>query len=280
RFGLISIGDIHTPVLIENSDFHTGRAVIVTKGSSTSYEIVNSSLVSDEGVILQLMDNDDPAMNTDAIKVFAEGDVYEEGRDLTKLHEGLDVVLDLIDDELCGNFFNSTTNLHRENSVKKGENGMGAIFGGLFAPPEGAPVFLDAPPEELEVRDEVNYDKMQKGPKNLFINLINTTVEGQISSASQTYREGLEWVDESTRLELSNITQKAAPTVNNGVIVEIDTDSTWIVTDSCYITSLSIGEHGLVKAYEGKELKMTVDGKETPIEQDKTYSGKIKLEII
>ncbi len=278
RFGIISIGDIHTPVLIEDTSFHTGRAVIVTKGSSTEYNIVNSELISDEGVILQLMDNDDPAMNTNAINIEVSPDVYVEGRDLSAFHEGFDVEMNLINDELVGNFFNSTTNCHREKNIITGQP-TSSPFGGLFAPPEGEASFLEAPPEDLDIRDEVNYDKEQRGPKNLFINLVSSQVEGQISSASQSYREGLDWIDESLRLELSNVTQEAAPTINNGVVVNVDTDSTWIVTDTCYITGLTIGKHGLVKTYENHELKMTVDGVATPIEQDHTYTGKIVLEI-
>ena len=57
--------------------------------------------------------------------------------------------------------------------------------------------------------------------KNLVLTL-KTSLSGIISSATQKYRDGLTLIDESNRLEISDITQSAAPTVNNGVIVTLD----------------------------------------------------------
>ena len=43
-----------------------------------------------------------------------------------------------------------------------------------------------------------------------------------------SYREGVTRIDQFNRLELSNITQAAAPTVNNGVLVRLDRYSSWL----------------------------------------------------
>ena len=72
---------------------------------------------------------------------------------------------------------------------------------------------VDDPKKELE------YDKELRGPKNLAVNLKNTRLEGAVSAASQSYREGLTWIDEKARLELSRIQQQPAPTINNGGVV-------------------------------------------------------------
>lgn len=52
-----------------------------------------------------------------------------------------------------------------------------------------------------------------RGPKNLGLNLVNTKIEGVISSADQKYRDGLTLIQEDNRMELGNITQSAAPTI-------------------------------------------------------------------
>lgn len=224
------------------------------------------------------MDNDEAGMDVDAVKLPDCADKYVSGRDLTTITPEIDVTLDLSSMELEGNFFNSTTNLHMEKECKKGGVGTNFTFGGMFAPPKGVDgSFLDAPVPEGVDGPPVEYDKELRGPKNLSIHMIGTRIEGIISSASQAYRKGLKWIDETQRLELSNITQEAAPTINNGVIVTVDTNSTWIVTDTCYLTKLVLEEHAIVKGLDSLELSMTVDGKKTKLEAGKSYEGKIML---
>ena len=120
-------------------------------------------------------------------------------------------------------------------------------------------------------KKELEYDKELRGPKNLAVNLKNTRLEGAVSAASQSYREGLTWIDEKARLE--------APTINNGVVVTLDTDSTWIVTKTCYLTGLHIGKYSMIKAPEGQTLTLFVDGTETKINQSTDYTGKIVLKV-
>ena len=125
----------------------------------------------------------------------------------------------------------------------------------------------------------MGHDKDLRGPKNMLIELKNTRVEGIISSAAQSYREGVKVINQANRLELSNITQTAAPTVNNGVIVRMDRFSSWLVTGTSYITALELGENAIVKGAHGKKLVMTVDGVETPVEWGHSYYGKIVLTL-
>ena len=102
---------------------------------------------------------------------------------------------------------------------------------------------------------------MGDAPKNLALNLKNTKLEGIVSSATQHYREGLRFLEETIREELSNVTQTPAPTVNNGVLVSLDENSVWTVSGDSYITSLTLAQGATVKAPEGKQLEVTVDGK-------------------
>lgn len=119
---------------------------------------------------------------------------------------------------------------------------------------------------------------MGDAPKNLALNLQNTRLEGVVSSATQHYREGIRFLEETIREELSNVTQTPAPTVNNGVLVRLDENSVWTVTGDSYITSLTLAEGAVVQAPAGRNLKVTVDGAETALTAG-TITGKIHLTL-
>ena len=115
-------------------------------------------------------------------------------------------------------------------------------------------------------------------PKNLGLTLNDSKVTGVISSATQKYREGLTLIDESNRLEMANITQTAAPAVNNGVIVSLDEKSAWTVTDTSYITRLDLAPGAVVAAPAGKSLTVTLDGEAIDLKPG-SYSGTLVLSV-
>lgn len=120
---------------------------------------------------------------------------------------------------------------------------------------------------------------MGETPHNLALNLKNTTVTGVISAATQKYREGLTFLEETIREELSHVYQTPAPAVNNGVLLTLDEDSRWIVTGTSYLTRLELAPGATVDAPGGKALRMTVDGVPTELKSG-TYRGAVTLEVI
>ena len=283
HFAILAMGDKKTPMLIEDSRVNSRGAVICSKGSATSYTIRRSSLRSEKGVIVQLMDNDECGMFIKTVKLpVGRIDEYDPGHDLYAADPENDVFVSLEDMELKGDFLNSTTNLHLERDAIAGHSDKPPAFGGMFDPPEGSEgmSFLDAaPPEEGGPADELEYDKELRGPKNLVLSLHGTRWEGVASAAAAAYREGLTEIGEANRYELSNITQTPAPTVNNGVHVSLDENSSWIVTGACFITKLTLAEHAFLKAPAGKKLVMTVDGAQTDIRPGE-YTGRIELRLV
>ena len=154
---------------------------------------------------------------------------------------------------------------------------------GLDDPPEGRPMppqheFSDG--EDHPVGHDTNLDKHNgddlQGSKNLVVNLKSVKLKGIISAATQKYRDGLAVIDESNRLELSNITQTAAEPVNNGVIVSLNEGAVWQVTGTSWLTSLHIGADAQLIAPEGKTLEMYVDGVLTEVKAG-DYRGVIEL---
>jgi hypothetical protein len=90
---------------------------------------------------------------------------------------------------------------------------------------------------------------------------------------------GLPYINEGHEEDykyLGVVTNTPGPAVNNGVIVSLDADSSWTLTGTCYLTSLSLEEGSVVAGQGGGQVIMTVDGVETTIAPG-TYSGAIVL---
>ena len=66
---------------------------------------------------------------------------------------------------------------------------------------------------------------------------------------------------------------------NWGISASFDKDSTWTVTNDSYLGSLNIEEGATIKAPEGYNLEMTVDGVKTEIAPG-TYTGKVILKLV
>ncbi len=280
HFNILCLGDKESTVTISDSSLEADSSVIVAKGSATRFDISRSHLKGGNGTILQLMDNDECGMfiKTTILPV-GKVDVYDPSHDLYQVDTGNDIIMNLSDMEVQGDFLNSTTNLHLEHDAIPGHCDKAPAFGGMFEPPEGSDglSFLDATEaEDNDHAKETEYDADLRGPKNLVLNLKNVRYEGIASSATAAYRDGLTEITEATRYELSCIRQTPAPTVNNGVIVSVDADSSWIITGTSYITSLTLAENGIIKGQSGKKIVMTVDGAETELKAG-SYRGHIVL---
>lgn len=279
RFGAMVYSDTCSIFDIKDSSFSTGKSTLCVKGSTTTFNIENTEMVAENGTILQLMDTDECGMSAQNFVVpVGEVDTYIEGRDLTAVSRMDDVILNISNCRLNGNFYNSTTNLLADKrSVQGGKGLFHDTMAGLAGMDDGA-----APPPPMEmpapVPGEIPMMKDNSGPKNLGITLKNTTIEGIISSAVQYYRDGLTEITAANRIELGNITQEAAPTVNNGVVLSLDSSSCWIVTETSYITSLTLEAGAAVTAADGKTLSVTVDGTEVELAPG-SYTGKIVLTV-
>lgn len=281
RFGLLAMGDTHSVLTLAGSDFETDKSTMVFKGSATTVNITETAMRPGNGVILQLMDNDESGMTGQDFKIpVGEADKAIEGRDLTTAGED-DINMTLTACRLTGDFFNSTTNIQANKRSTQG--GFGKFHDTLIGTGQGH----NEPTKDGKIADGPDAPKPDEDkpkmvmkdldtPKNLGLTLVDTTITGIISSATQHYREGLTLIDESNRREMSNITQKAAPTVNNGVIVSLDRTSRWTVTGTSYVTALELAPGAVVDAPEGKTLKVTLDGKAIDLAPGR-FAGKLVL---
>ncbi len=252
-----------TLIMDEGSVINSRQACLVFKASNSFCYLDNVALNSESGVICQMMDNDDPGVMVDHFNVpIGEVDIRADSRDLTVGDKARDVFLYISNSRLKGNFFNSSTNLKANCRVEGNthfdlnDDALNQTIG-----------------ESLSVSHElVDQDDETQGAKNLVIELVNASVIGVISSATQKYRDGVTRIDDRNQYELTNVVQTPAPAINNGVILSLDKDSKWVVTGRSYLTALDIAEKAVVDA-----KRMTVNGVETPIAPG-SYCGAIVLE--
>ncbi|NLO26657.1 MAG: S-layer homology domain-containing protein [Actinobacteria bacterium] len=240
--------------------FNTGKAVFLDKGQTIAITVDGSEgakLNSAEGIIMQLMDDDDPGpdfatmQNTNVYHDPVLPPAKAEGFDLTAATDA--AVATFTDIELDGDFFNSITSIMP----------MGGPPGADPGPPGADP----GPPA---------------GPtgKNLVLTFDNSSIEGLITASTArhlgaTAQDGISAEDYR---EIGMITNTPAAAVNNGVIVTLTGDSRWVVTGTCYLTKLVVGADSELAAASGT-LTMTVDGVETTILPGQTYTGAIVLTL-
>lgn len=255
------------------SEIKTGLSTFLVKGGNSYINVKNSVIEPANGVILQLMDNDEPGMRNPCFHLpIGEVDTPIEGRDLAAADPKEDVFLKLEEMSAVGDIFNSTTDLKACCRKFAGDTGITIHTGAL------ADVELNYRHEDHDSPNDEESEDVLQGVKNLEVSLVGANLTGVVSSAAEIRPEGLLTINADNHHELSNIKQEAAPTINNGVIVNVDAASTWTVTGTSYITALNIAEGGVVKAPDGKKPSITVDGAAAKLKAG-SYVGKIVLSV-
>ena len=278
-----------------NSTLRSEETAFVVKGSSTEFRLDNCSLSAGNGIILQVMNSDDPG-NPTGFYTDPEGqDEKDESRDLYTAEAGTDVVASFSGMSLVGDFYNGSSNLTGDTGGANllagapgafpeppaGAPDMGGGFppmGNFPAPPAGAPdmgggfppMGGDFPP--MGDLPEGGFDMPSFGGpavKNLQITLKDATLTGCVSASVAKHR--VPKVDKSCCEELGEVVNTPCPAINNGVIVILEGKSTWNVTAPGYITALTIGDDATLRAG-----RLLVDGRETPIAPG-SYRGAITI---
>ncbi|MGW4911919.1 hypothetical protein [Streptomyces sp. NPDC004270] len=116
-----------------------------------------------------------------------------------------------------------------------------------------------------------------RGGKNMVLTFEDSRVEGVISATGAKHR--VLSIDSSTFYELGIVTNTVQAAVNNGVVVRLNSGSTWTVTGTSYLTSLTLAADAAVRAPRGRTVKLTVDGTETALAAGSTYTGALTLTV-
>ncbi|WP_252131608.1 hypothetical protein [Clostridium caldaquaticum] len=246
RFGVMWHGDGSVSVK-DGTTFDTGKTTFLVKGASAHIDVDGSKgaqLKSGNGVLLQLMDNDDPGpvmtdgllLNTGVYKEPTEPAVKDKTHNTAAIDKARDTIANFSNIELKGDLYNSTR-------------------GDLVKDMSG---------------------KESRKCKNLSINFDNAKITGTISAS--TAKHEISSIGAEDYKKLGEVTNTANAAVNNGVVVSLTNGSTWIVNGNSYLTGLTIADSSKITAPEGYKVTMTVNGVEKNITAG-TYTGNILLKV-
>ncbi|MGC4112742.1 MAG: Ig-like domain-containing protein [Nocardioides sp.] len=105
-------------------------------------------------------------------------------------------------------------------------------------------------------------------PKNMVLNLDGSTVTGLITSSTSVHNVGtISYDDGEGYKNIGEVTNTATTPVNNGVIVDLTDGSTWKVTGTSYLTSLTLDGTSSIVGKGGRSVTITQgDNTYTPAE--------------
>jgi len=244
RFGVMAHGGASGRLTIDkNSVFNTDKAVIQLKSSSPDIWVDGAHLRSKSGIILEAFVNDDP------------------------------------DNGGSGPPPAAAT--------------AGAAAGAPPPPPPVATGLYNAPHKTKDI--EVHLRKVDlKGDfvnaltaqSSLNLHLVHARITGAITTAAATHALGhngekLLMQDKPDLYYLiGDVIETYAPTNDpNGVHIDLDAASRWVVSKPSYITDLSLAPGAQITAAKGYRLQVMVDGVETRLKPGH-YQGHISLTAV
>jgi hypothetical protein len=295
RFGVMWHGQGNVQIQ-DDTIINTGKAIFLDKGQTANIKVDGSKgaqLNSANGVILQIIEDDDPGPVMENGTMVNKG-VYTESDEIPAKAQdwditaatGSDIIATFTNITLKGDFYNAikgSSIAGADKGLQAGGMGAGAPGGsqagpgGPPGPPPGSP---NGGPPGPPPGGTMPMGGIPGGPaasgKNMVLTFENTNITGVIT-ASQARHAKSSITAEDYKL-LGEVTNTPGPAVNNGVIVSLDDRSTWTVTGTSYVTSLTIAGGATLAAPEGRKVTMTVDGEETAVEAG-TYKGDIVISV-
>lgn len=112
---------------------------------------------------------------------------------------------------------------------------------------------------------------------NLVLTFTGARVHGVISASTAVHEQSP--IGFSNYEQLGVVRNTPSAVVNNGVLVTLAGASRWHVTGTSYLSALTIGPKASIVGPDGTAPTMTVDGAATTITPGKSYTGAIKLSV-
>ena len=105
----------------------------------------------------------------------------------------------------------------------------------------------------------------------------HASVDGVISAAGTHHL--VSQITAANYQDLGEVTNPVSPVINNGVIVSLQNGSAWTVTETSYLSKLTVAAGASVRAPAGRTVTMTVNGTTIALVPGHTYSGNIELTV-
>ncbi|MCE5252734.1 MAG: hypothetical protein LLG45_00765 [Actinomycetia bacterium] len=253
--------------------FNTEKTTFLDKGQAITITVDGSEgarLLPGNGVIMQLMDDDDPGPN---FADMTNTNIYTEPTtppvkaadfDVTAVNSGY-AKATFSNIVLGGDFYNSAKGGSASLAAAADEPPAGGDAGG---PPPGGP---GGPPP----------GGGGAPGQNLVLTFDNATITGVVSaSIAHHYMldPGVFTIGADEYYKLGEVVNTPGPAVNNGVIVTLKNNSKWIVTKTSYLTKLTFEGNGAISAPAGYKVSLSVDGVPKLLKPG-TYTGAIVLKV-
>ena len=246
RFGIMWHGG-GTLDISGGTVFNTKETTLLDKGQTITVTVDGSKgakLNPGNGVIMQLMDDDDPgpefpAMTNTGIYHEPIGTAKPDPDHKLYAASPTDAVATFSNIALKGDFY---------NSMRGGQAPAG--------PFPGAP--------------------MVSNSKNLVLNFKNAKVTGVITSSAAKHAIGT--ITAADYKYLGEVTNTPEAAINNGVVVSLDKNSKWVVTGDSYLTSLTLERGAVITAPAGYKVTLLLGGHQRLFKAG-TYLGKIVLKV-
>jgi len=243
RFGVMWHG-VGTLDVSGGTVFNTKETTFLDKGQAIAITVDGSKgarLNPGNGVIMQVMDDDDPgpvmpAMTNTGVYHEPTGTPKPDTTHIMWAASPNDAVAIFSNIALNGDFYNATR-------------------GGVVRGPSG-------PSRSVS--------------RNLALRFQNAKVTGMITAS--TAKHAIDTITAEDYRYLGEVTNTASSPVNNGVIVSLDATSTWVVTGNCYLTRLTLEPGAVVTAPPGYRLTLRLGGKDMLVRAG-TYTGRIELRL-
>lgn len=245
RFGVMWHGP--GSLLIDgHTTMTTGETAFLDKGQQVNVTVDGSqgaSVVARNGVLFQVMEDDDPGPQMVNGKLLNTG-VYHEPTGTPAKVATFDTTTAQTTDAHA-TFTNTTLNGNFYNAVR-GNNPPGMFGPGMDG-------------------------------KNLDLTFAGTSVTGVITASTAKHK--LDTITAADYKQMGEVTNTPSAAINNGVLVNLSGKSVWTLTGTSYLTKLTVGSNALVKAARGKSITMTVNGVPTTIQAGQTYTGQIVISL-
>jgi len=253
RLGAMSYGGSNILTIDKGSVFNTKKAVIQIKGGSPTIVVDNAKLNSESGVIFQAMLQDDPDMVKSSRSGGAQGGAGAPGGSVQAAGSG---------------------------APSSGAPGADASGGMPGAAAGGGPKVTF---KNVTLNGDIITSMTTEG--DVDVTLEKATITGAITTSIAEHAKGPNGEELAQRDDTSlyKIIGEVKDTYSEtkdkyGMKLSLEKDSSWVVDETSYLTSLTIAEGTSITAPEGATVTMTVNGVKKPVKAGE-YKGKIVLTV-
>ena len=229
---------------------YTGKAAFEVKGCGTIINVDNAHIFSGDGIILQVMDNDDAGINVETLETTT--DYVEKHVKATATEESSNAAVTAGEGSVYATFSNMTLN--------------GDIYNASG---------WEAAREADSLAGDGNYENEVGGgasaAADLSLVLDNVAYTGLVSTTEAYHNQSV--ISHADYDQIGVVNNTVCIPENAGIIVKLRNNTKWDVTGTGYVTSLTIDETSSIG-----DAKVFVNGAETSVEPGKTYTGVIRIE--